>query len=620
MNKFYTSAVGQAVYWLVSCLLLGAGASIYDQPRPWMPPNEVVTTAKATGRTTGHIVTLLSVNNTNEAIVVQPQVFLIPSNGRNQSYIGAIDDPILISPGSSVEIPVNGYCTDVSLPPIGSGESTPDLADWIPVFSSADLDGSSTTPPVSTVGSDPKAPPVKPVDLVFNNPVAYFTPADIPGILNDPGVVSREGNYPNIPITWPGTEEICPVVINQTKAPELFASIVGSVKESIEDTLDSLLADGEIVTPFSGNPERERSAIIQQLIWIITSQLDGILYRKGDFQQKMEEQFEEITGQNISDAPSQAVKQLESGVDDFWNAFMLVGAEAKVIKVDPEFSGLPFKDRINKGFGGHDISEVKAHNPPPAQDASGKIGAEAVSKGNTIAQGGSNLPDGGAIASEPAHVASGGSGNESPVASKTFPAEEEEADAVRTALGEMRQRPPKEKCLSGTVKTVIDLNEEILSGALLQLPDGSDLDGFLFQSLQEVPNGAILRTEQSRVNLLLMECTNQKWNLLGQFKMESESKVAFNEKNDSDKFPDIHLEYGSMVLNISTSMAQRGNTFLLTTRSNTIAVKGTAFSVKSTVQTEEVLVVEGCVEVRSITDNTIELVCTGNKWHFTPRE
>jgi hypothetical protein len=63
---------------------------------------------------------------------------------------------------------------------------------------------------------------------------------------------------------------------------------------------------------------------------------------------------------------------------------------------------LPFLDQIQKAFGKHDVSSVKAYTDPAAIDGSREMGAEAFTTGNQIAFG--RAPDLHLVAEEAAHV------------------------------------------------------------------------------------------------------------------------------------------------------------------------------------------------------------------------
>jgi hypothetical protein len=95
-----------------------------------------------------------------------------------------------------------------------------------------------------------------------------------------------------------------------------------------------MVSDSLIKTPFSGDDKREAESVTQQTIWIYISILTGDTYDKDDFSARMIAQYEENSETNIEDAPAETVERLEKGVDDFWGAFELVGANAKVFNTE----------------------------------------------------------------------------------------------------------------------------------------------------------------------------------------------------------------------------------------------------------------------------------------------
>jgi len=111
--------------------------------------------------------------------------------------------------------------------------------------------------------------------------------------------------------------------------------IIGGV-EAITRTTEELQESGELRTPFSSNPERERETVNQQTIWRYTSELDGRPYTREEFGERLEEQYEEQTGTPIEETPEEDRERLEQGADDFWEAFELVGERAKVLEPDEE--------------------------------------------------------------------------------------------------------------------------------------------------------------------------------------------------------------------------------------------------------------------------------------------
>jgi hypothetical protein len=116
---------------------------------------------------------------------------------------------------------------------------------------------------------------------------------------------------------------------------ETGVRIIGGT-EAIVRTTERLQESGELKTPFSSDPERERETVNQQTIWRYTSELGGRPYTKEDFGERLEEQYEDRTGTPIESAPDEDRERLQQGIDVFWEAFDLVGVEAKVIREDGE--------------------------------------------------------------------------------------------------------------------------------------------------------------------------------------------------------------------------------------------------------------------------------------------
>jgi hypothetical protein len=111
--------------------------------------------------------------------------------------------------------------------------------------------------------------------------------------------------------------------------------IISGTEEIIRVT-EELQEGGELETPFSSNPEREAETVKQQTIWRYTSELEGEPYTKEEFTERIEEQYEERTGTPVESAPEEDRERLEEGIDDFWDAFELVGTEAKVVGHEEE--------------------------------------------------------------------------------------------------------------------------------------------------------------------------------------------------------------------------------------------------------------------------------------------
>ncbi len=259
---------------------------------------ELTYKVKGTGQTTGHIADLTVTNPGNTANEVPAMSFYVPSDGKYQPYVAKPLPATPIAAGSSQTIPIYGYCGDVHRPPVPAGEDLPPPGDWIVV-----------TGPVDQIQIPPRSG------------------AAAPGLA-----------------LIPGTDRPLPRAISQYDEPLLAAPLLLAAMEEIERKTDELQASGNLQTPFSANPEREREAVIQQTIWIYAAELEGEPYTKEDFTERLEQQYEDRSGIPITAAKPEEQERLQQGADDFWDAFELVGLEAKVINVQDasaEATGTP---------------------------------------------------------------------------------------------------------------------------------------------------------------------------------------------------------------------------------------------------------------------------------------
>jgi hypothetical protein len=193
----------------------------------------------------------------------------------------------------------------------------------------------------------------------------------------------------------PGTDLPFTHTIDQYKYPGAIAPVLLKAIDLIITAFDSLKNSNNILTPLSGNPEKERESVIQQTFWIFTSGISADEYNKEQFEAKMIGQFENQTGKSVSMIPKESKEKFDQGVDDFWNTFNLVGAEAKVLsnsaaEMNKDMPSVP----------GSDLSAVKPHTE---KDTSAKkMGAEAMTSGqNPVIQNTNPITP---SAEEPSHL------------------------------------------------------------------------------------------------------------------------------------------------------------------------------------------------------------------------
>ena len=263
-----------------------------------LPAGVTVGRATGTGRTTGHIANI-TVSNGGSAPVTFPDMpFYIPSDGKYQDYVGAPGGGTTIPPGDSVVVPVSAYCANVRRPPVPAGEALPPIEQWV-------------------VPGDPSTPIAVPPRAGAGSPGTAL----IPGTSNP---VPRAVD--------PGLEPLI-------AAPLLFGAIA-----AIKRTTADLQARGELHTPFGANPDRERESVVQQTLWLFAAQLAGAPYTEEEFTARMEAQYESNTGVPISAAPPEEQQRVQQGAGDFWDAFELVGVEAKVISHAQDADAAPISE------------------------------------------------------------------------------------------------------------------------------------------------------------------------------------------------------------------------------------------------------------------------------------
>lgn len=250
--------------------------------------------AEGTGRTTGHIATLSITNKGKEPLQMRLGPFFIPTAKERQGYGVPDVYEVSVPPRSTVELPIYGFCTHPALPPVAQGAAMPAFKTWV-----TPAEGASLKPETS-----PDIP-------------AGFRPRKLP----------IEGPM----ATYPGTDQPFPYTLDIDKYPHTAANLVLDIIQAVEDAYAGLDEAGLISTPFSPYPERQASAIKQQVIWHVLGFITGVPYEQGDFVQNMAEQFELVQNMPVSTAPPAMQQEFEQGLADFWDAITLVGVEAKVL-------------------------------------------------------------------------------------------------------------------------------------------------------------------------------------------------------------------------------------------------------------------------------------------------
>lgn len=284
--------------------VLGADPAAGERPdssesTPLEDAAGVIATAVSTGLTTGRIGTMVLRNRSEQETQVEIGPALIPAVGRRQGYVIPRGRTVRVPGGGTRTVPLTGYCTDVHRPPVERGDPLPVPETWITEEAAGEAPGADWTPPD---------------DSPFHRPTRP-SGALVP--------------------TSPGEDDPFPYRLDTNRHPEAAAPFLLEAARRIEDAYDKLKKDGKIRTPFSRVPERERDAVVQQTLWVYSGALSEEKYEEEDFKKRMEEQYEEKTGQPITAAPERRQESFEQGSEAFWDSFALVGEEAKVLTPSP---------------------------------------------------------------------------------------------------------------------------------------------------------------------------------------------------------------------------------------------------------------------------------------------
>ncbi len=260
-------------------------------------PQGVIVTAKGTGQTTGHIADLTIRNTTDTPHHLDLGPLFIPSTGKYQPYILPETPGIAIPASGTITVPLEGYCADIHKAPAPLGFPLVPVEQWI-------------------------------------------HPHPLPATW-EPQHDQGWKHIRSTPLLIPGTDRPLGHAIDIDQYPEEAAPVLLEAIRWITSSTDLLLEEDRITTPFHGQPEKEREAIIQQTFWIYTSALSGLSYTQEQFAEQTFEQFETNTGRPIESLREDQREELDGGVDLFWSSFEATGVQAKVLQHE---SGIVYQE------------------------------------------------------------------------------------------------------------------------------------------------------------------------------------------------------------------------------------------------------------------------------------
>lgn len=247
--------------------------------------------AYGTGNTTGHVITVNIYNPNPIAFAVEIGNCFVPSGKGSQGYIIPGSKSIFIPPLKSVEVPLTGFCVNGDKSPPQLGDKLLPVEEWV---------SWTEAYPFPEPGQELAEPfMVKPEQVISENDQFILT-------------------YPNSEIPFNYT-------IDVNKHPKEATRLLLHYLSSAEQAFDMLSDQGKLqIEPHM------REGIIQQVIWMYVSALEGKIYNRNIFLEKFTQNWQESSNIADENLPSEAVTEAEN----IWESISLVGIEAKAIPTD----------------------------------------------------------------------------------------------------------------------------------------------------------------------------------------------------------------------------------------------------------------------------------------------
>lgn len=255
--------------------------------------------AGGTGNTTGHVATLRVKNASSSPVVIAAATYYIPSDLIYQSYVARIETEFFLAGDALAEVKLYGYCADVSKPPARAGKRLRPFDKWVLIV------------------TDGEKNPAAYALLPANQRSSWATgkvPRAITFDLISSGIPSAN---------WPGTSTSLLGTVAPDRQPVETAALLVAYVELLEKSATELQKRGELLTPFSPDPEKEYSSIVQHAYWLTLAKLTGVAYGREDFALKIRK-LVPASSPEKNDA-------LEVGIDQLWAAFTAVCTNASTL-------------------------------------------------------------------------------------------------------------------------------------------------------------------------------------------------------------------------------------------------------------------------------------------------
>ena len=298
--------------------------------------DSLIYSARGTGRTTGHIANLFIENPTDDAVEVTIGPFIIPTTGNYQSYFVPESLTKHLPAGAKLTVPLNGYCLVIRKKPVPDGQEMVPVEKWL--TPSLTYPDKAVTPTSLKIDVTDLPNLGKEQALVTTIPFPNTTAQGHPmssAVLESNSYERRpDEDKDNITITYPGTDIKFPYRIDLDKNLEQAAPFIFYTVPALIEAYNEIERDPNktVATPYDLLPDKEKDVCLQQAVWIGMAELEGDDYTLEEFRDNLASQFETTSGTTIDDAPQEQKEAFDTGVNQFWDAFTLIGVEAKVLR------------------------------------------------------------------------------------------------------------------------------------------------------------------------------------------------------------------------------------------------------------------------------------------------
>ena len=224
-------------------------------------------------------------NPTDQNITIDYGNAYFPSDGKTQSYVTSPNQVVTVPAFSKVTVEIQGYCTDIFLPPASNETNLSD-----PIFSNAN----ATLPLPSAADS--------------------WRPTKL-------------GGENNIVATIPGSTEVLGHTFDIHSRPDIAAVYFTNALKVGTEALAEMRASEEIPEQFAQITDED---FTQQFLWQYGAILSGKEYKVKHLEENFITQYETNNNKDFGDLPKETQQGIKSEIKGLFSTIELIGVNAKL--------------------------------------------------------------------------------------------------------------------------------------------------------------------------------------------------------------------------------------------------------------------------------------------------